>query len=150
MASGKEGMNIGAAARRAGVHVETIRYYQRRGLLPRLPPLQRGTRRYSADLVDQVRFIKRAQQLGFSLHDVAELLALAQGNTCSPVCTLAERKIEDVQRKIADLQSMQKALQGLVAGCYATRAEDPCPLVQALAATSAETSVPTRAMQEST
>jgi len=127
-------LTIGRAARSAGVNVETIRYYQRRGLLARPQGLRHGgIRRYSPDLVDQVRFIKRAQQLGFTLNDVAELLALAQGNRCSMACGLAERKMEEVQRKIADLKRVQTALHGMVAGCRANRAEDPCPLVQALA-----------------
>jgi MerR family mercuric resistance operon transcriptional regulator len=129
----KEVLSIAAAARQAGVNVETIRYYQRRGLLPRAPLMQRGSRRYAVDLVDQVRFIKRAQQLGFTLDNVAGLLALAQNRTCSETCGLAERKMDEVQRKIADLQAMQTALQGLVARCRTNGAEDPCPLVQALA-----------------
>lgn len=103
MAIDEQVLSIGAAARQAGVNVETIRYYQRRGLLPRPPVMQRGIRRYSVELVDQVRFIKRAQQLGFTLADVAGLLALAQGKTCSQVCGLAESKMHEVHRKIADL-----------------------------------------------
>ena len=132
----RKGMTIGAAARQAEVHVETIRYYQRLALLPR-PPLARGhIRRYSAAFVDRVRFIKRAQQLGFTLEDIGGLLALAAGNGCSQVCGLAERQMADVRRKIADLQAMHAALQGLVAGCQANRLDQPCPLVQALASRS--------------
>ena len=127
-------LTIGRAARSAGVHVETIRYYQRRGLLPRPgAPTRSGIRRYPPELVDQVRFIKRAQQLGFPLRDVAELLALAQGNSCSATCGVAERKLYEVERKIADLERVQVALRSMVTGCRATRAEDPCPLVNALA-----------------
>ena len=129
-------LSMRAAAQRAGVNVETIRYYQRRGLVPRAPMMQRGIRRYSPDLVDQVRFIKRAQQRRFTLNDVAELLALAQGRTCSQACGLAKHKMNEVQRKIADLQAVQAALQRLVAGCRANGAEDPCPLVKALASSS--------------
>lgn len=133
----EESLTIGAAARSAGVNVETIRYYQRRGLLPRPERLlHHGIRRYSPGLVDQVRFIKRAQQLGFTLNDVAALLALAQGKNCSIVCGLAERKMEEVERKIADLKRVQSALHGMVTGCRSNRAEDPCPLVQSLAARS--------------
>ena len=133
MTTQAKAMTIGAAAREAGVHVETIRYYQRLGLLPR-PPLLRGhVRRYSREFVERVRFVKRAQQLGFTLEDIGELLALAAGNGCSEVCGLAERKMEDVRRRIADLHAMQAALQGLVAGCHANPLGEPCPLVQALA-----------------
>jgi MerR family mercuric resistance operon transcriptional regulator len=124
---------IGALAQRAGVNVQTIRYYQRRGLLacPPLPP--RSIRRYGVQAVRQVQFIKRAQQLGFTLHEVSELLALAQGRSCAPACGLAERKRADIEKKIADLTAMQQALARLSEGCRNTAQDELCPLVEVLA-----------------
>jgi MerR family mercuric resistance operon transcriptional regulator len=121
------------AARSAGVNVETIRYYQRRGLLAR-PPSMGGIRRYPQSLVQRVAFIKRAQRLGFTLDEIAQLLALTQGSKCSQACELAERQMEVVTRKIAELQAMHRTLSRLVTGCQANRSDAPCPLPEGLAA----------------
>ena len=126
-------LTIGRLARSAGVNVETIRYYQRRRLL-RVPVVPAGgVRRYSDDDLKRLRFIKRAQQLDFSLAEIGELLALADGDRCSAVCGVGERRLADVERKIADLSAMREALRYLVGACHEAQAEAPCPLVQAFA-----------------
>ena len=128
-----ETLTIGRLAKSVGVNVETIRYYQRRRLI-RIP-LARwgGIRRYAEQDVRRVRFIKRAQQVGFSLDEVGELLALADGNGCSPACGVAERRLADIDAKIADLVAMRRALHNLVDACQGSAAQDPCPLVASFA-----------------
>lgn len=128
-----ERFTIGALARRAGVNVETVRYYQRRRLLamPARPP--GGVRRYAEDAVQRLVFIKRAQQLGFTLSEIGELFSLVGGG-CSATCGLGERKLLDIERRIADLRSMREALARLVEGCRSVA--DPaqsCPMIDALA-----------------
>ncbi len=120
-------LTIGGVARKAGVNVETIRYYQRRGLLgvPVLP--LGGLRRYGEAAVERIRFIKRVQALGFSLHEIAGLLDLAEGGTCSTACGAAERKLREIERRIGDLRAMHAELRRLVRGCHV---DAPCPIVQ--------------------
>lgn len=127
-------LTIGALARRAEVNVETIRYYQRRGLLatPALPP--GGVRRYGADSVRRVRFIKRAQQLGFTLEEVDGLLALADGRHCAETRVLAERRLAQLEAKIADLEAMRASLAKLARACRRPSAKRGCPLIAALSA----------------
>src|SRR3970282_1233357 len=111
------GITVGQLAQTAAVNVETIRYYQRIGLLP-LPKRNYGRiRRYSADDLMRVRFIKRSQALGFSLDEVALLLGLSDGRHCGETKSLAERKLAMVEEKIADLAAIQKALNGVVTRC---------------------------------
>lgn len=125
-------LTIGALARRAGVNVETIRYYQRLKLLA-LPALPLGgIRRYPAETAQRVRFIKRAQQLGFTLKEVAGLLALAEGKECSASCGLAECKLWEIERKIADLKSIHAALGSLARECRKTGPGNACPIIEAL------------------
>ena len=111
------GLTIGAVAAGAGVNVQTIRYYQRRGLLgvPPLPP--GGVRRYPDDTGQRVRFIKRAQQLGFTLEEVSGLLGLSNGKHCAETRELAQRKSAEIERKIADLKAMQASLATLIGAC---------------------------------
>ena len=125
---------IGRLARSAGVNVETVRYYQRRRLLPVPVAAFGGVRRYSSDYLRRVRFIKRAQQLGFTLDEVSELLALGDGNRCSVVCGVGERRLADIEKKIADLAAMRDSLRHLVGACHDNGADAPCPLVEAFAA----------------
>lgn len=125
-------MTIGQLAAEAGVNVETVRYYQRRGLLatPRRPP---GTiARYSGAALARLRFIKRAQSLGFSLDDVQALLALEDGQSCSQARGIAEHKLTDVRQRIRALRKLEHALQDLVDRCSATRRTVSCPLIAAL------------------
>ena len=104
-----ESMTIGNLARAAGVNVETIRYYQRIGLVdePNKPP--QGYRRYPASIIDRIQFIKRAKDLGFTLNEITELLSLNDGN-CEEARTIAEHKREIIQRRIEDLNAMESAL----------------------------------------
>jgi Cu(I)-responsive transcriptional regulator len=128
-------MLITKAARAAGVNTQTLRYYERRGLLPK--PARRGSgyRDYQPDAVRIVRFIKRAQELGFSLDEIEELVRLRGVRRADRhrVRALAERKIADIDARIAHLQSMREALDQLVASCHrGGKAE--CPIIEALAA----------------
>jgi len=127
------GITIGQLAKSAGVNVETVRYYQRIGLSP-LPKRDYGSiRRYSADDLKRVRFIKRAQALGFSLDDVALLLGLSDGKHCAETKMLAEKKLALVEAKISDLASMRASLKGLVAKCTKGSRGCGCPIIDALA-----------------
>jgi MerR family mercuric resistance operon transcriptional regulator len=126
-------MTIGRLASAAGVGVETIRYYQRRGLLdePRKP--FRGYRHYPADLAKRVRFIKRAQALGFTLEEVACLLRLDGADRCADTRELAAHKVASIDRKLIDLTAMRDALSALVRQCETGRAEGSCPIISVLA-----------------
>ncbi|OIP19172.1 MAG: Hg(II)-responsive transcriptional regulator [Comamonadaceae bacterium CG_4_9_14_3_um_filter_60_33] len=123
---------IGAFAQAAGVNVETIRFYQRKGLLPQPDRPLGSIRRYGDADVARVRFVKSAQQLGFSLDEVAELLQLHDGTQCSQARTLAKHKLIDVRRKLADLTRIEAALTALVAQCDASGGQVDCPLIAAL------------------
>ena len=125
-------LTIGALAQEAGVGVETIRYYQRRGLLiePKRP--YGSVRRYGPSDTARVRFVKRSQQLGFSLDEVAELLRLDDGTHCDDARTLAETKLADVRRKLDDLRQIEDALVELVDRCRAARGKVRCPLITGL------------------
>ena len=126
------GITIGQLAQTAAVNVETIRYYQRIGLLS-LPKRDYGTiRRYCADDLKRLRFIKRAQALGFSLGEVALLLGLSDGKHCAQTKTLAEGKLSMVKEKIADLAAIQKALKSLVTQCAKGSRGCGCPIIDAL------------------
>lgn len=127
-----EDFTIGTLAAAADVHVETVRFYQRKGLVaqPRRPP--GGIRRYvDADLA-RVRFIKAAQRLGFSLEEVGELLALEDGTQCRAARDIAARKLADVQARLADLLRIESALGRLVIECATARGAVKCPLIGSL------------------
>ena len=127
-----ENLTIGGLAKAAAVNVETIRYYQRRSLVqePSKPP--GGYRRYPPSAVSRVRFIKRAQQLGFTLEEIAELLRLEDRQSCLETRLLAERKLGSIEKRIADLTRMERILKGLIAECGG----DPrsCPIIATLSA----------------
>lgn len=132
MKTPSDGFSIGLLAEAAGVGVETIRFYQRKRLLPE-PERPRGSiRRYADDDLARVRFIKSAQRLGFSLDEVSELLKLEDGAHCDEARSLAERKLEDVRVRLADLRTIESVLSQLVARCGATRGEVTCPLIASL------------------
>ncbi len=125
----RAGMTIGALARAAGVHVETIRYYQRRGLLAEPKRPLAGVRRYGEDAAARLRFIKRAQDIGFALGEVAELLRLERG--CQDAHGLAVKKLADVERRLSDLRRVRATLGELVAKCEQGRSAR-CPIIDSL------------------
>ncbi|GAB4466744.1 MAG: Hg(II)-responsive transcriptional regulator [Burkholderiaceae bacterium] len=127
-----ENITIGALARAAGVNVETIRFYQRRGLLAEPPRRYGSVRRYSAADVARVRFVKSAQRLGFSLDEIADLLRLQDGAHCDEARALAERRLADVRARRRDLQRIEDALAGLVARCCEATGSVACPLIETL------------------
>lgn len=129
---GNAGMTIGRLAEETGVHFETIRYYQRLGLMP-TPPRPRGSvRRYTSDSVERLRFIRRAQGLGFSLDEVKLLLELATGEHCAETRTLAQRKLRIVEEKIGELRRIEAALQKLVRACGSGSRGHGCPIIENL------------------
>lgn len=125
-------LTIGAFARAAGVHVETIRYYQRKGLLPEPDKPGGGIRRYGRADVARVRFIKSAQRLGFSLDEVMGLLTLQDGTDCGAARRLAEHKLADVRGRLAELHRIETALATMVDDCCAARGLVSCPVIAAL------------------
>ena len=126
------GVTIGALADAAGVNVETIRFYQRKGLMPEPEKPYGSIRRYGDADLARVRFIKSAQRLGFSLDEVGDLLKLEDGTRCGEARQLAEHKLADVRRKLSDLQRIESVLSDLVARCSAVRGRVSCPLIASL------------------
>jgi MerR family mercuric resistance operon transcriptional regulator len=127
-------LTIGALAEKAGVNVETIRYYQRRGLMSEPDKPINGHRRYAADAVKRVHFIKRAQVLGFTLEEIRSLLELDEAHACADTRELTTHKLEIIERKLVDLKAIRKALIALVRQCEAGTARGACPIIHALAA----------------
>jgi MerR family mercuric resistance operon transcriptional regulator len=125
-------LTIGGIAEAAGVNVETIRFYQRKGLLAEPDKPYGSIRRYGATDVARVKFVKAAQRLGFSLDEVAGLLTLDDGTHCNEARELAEQKLADVRAKLADLRRIEWVLATLVRDCGARRGTVPCPLISAL------------------
>ena len=125
-------LTIGAFAHAAGVNVETIRFYQRKGLLPEPDKPCGSIRRYGESDVTRVRFVKSAQRLGFSLDEIGELLRLEDGTHCEEASSLAEHKLKNVREKLADLVLMETALTTLLDACHARKGNVSCPLVAAL------------------
>ena len=127
-----QALTISRLAREAGVNVETIRFYQRRGLLGEPPKPLGGIRHYSQPDVARVLFIKAAQRIGFTLDEIAQLLKLDDGAHCSEARTIAEHKLKAVRERLADLQRIEAALTQLVDRCEASRGKVSCPLIDAL------------------
>lgn len=124
-------LTIGRLARAAEVHVETVRYYQRIGLVPTPPRPVGGVRHYPPEIVDRIRFVRRAQRLGFTLQEVAELLALGDGH-CRDVRRRAEARRDQIDAQIEDLRGMRDALEALIRACRSGRRRH-CPIVETLA-----------------
>jgi len=127
-----QALTISHMAREAGVNVETIRFYQRRGLLAEPDKPLGGIRRYGRADVARVLFIKAAQRIGFTLDEIAQLLRLDDGTRCSEARGIAERKLADVRRRLADLQRIEGVLTQLVGRCATRRGKVSCPLIAAL------------------
>ncbi|GAA3550272.1 Hg(II)-responsive transcriptional regulator [Amycolatopsis ultiminotia] len=122
-------------AAQAGVNTETLRYYERRGLLPEPDRTVSGYRAYTSAAVRTVRFIKRAQRLGFTLDEIAELLHLADGgpDSCDSVRSMAGARVADLERRIVELQAMRDALGRLAGTCDKPREQRECPILHAIA-----------------
>ena len=125
-------LTIGGLAKAANVSVETIRYYQRRGLIPEPQRPSGGIRRYGATETGRLMFVKTAQQLGFSLDEIHELLQLDDGAHCQEASVLAERKLHDVREKIDKLKQIEAVLSDLVDQCCAQEGNISCPLIASL------------------
>ncbi|MBI5490647.1 MAG: MerR family transcriptional regulator [Deltaproteobacteria bacterium] len=130
----RQTLRIGQVAARAGVNIQTLRYYERRGLL-RMPQRRpSGYREYPPDTVRLIRFIKRAQQFGFTLKEIDELLRLRndERSSCSEIRSSAQAKIEDVERRLRQLRAIKRALGVLVASCAVEGSPRRCPILEAL------------------
>lgn len=127
-------LTIGRVARGAGVNIQTVRYYERRGLLSPEAYRDSGYRLYSREAVRKLQFIKNAQELGFTLDEIAGLLRLRVGRRtrCEDVRRKAEAKLGQVDEKIARLQSMRRVLERLVRTCRKRGTTDPCPILGSL------------------
>ena len=128
------GMTIGKLALESGVHVETVRYYERRKLLVRPPDSASGYRIYSGDAVRRIRFIKRAQKLGFSLTEIRDLLQFkaVPRKRCDKVQKKAKEKIHEIEDKVRTLKSMQAALGNLIRECSEKGWVTDCPILDAI------------------
>ncbi|MFO1351207.1 MAG: MerR family transcriptional regulator [Gammaproteobacteria bacterium] len=124
-------MTIGQLAQAAQVNVETIRYYQRLGLLAAPQRPYGSIRRYGDAELERIQFIKRAQRLGFTLAEIALLFTLDATRDRQQAHHLAVRKIEEIDQRVADLRAMRAALRQLVEACEAGDANLPCPIVEA-------------------
>ena len=125
-------LTIGRLAKAAGVGVETVRYYQSRGLL-RVPPANGGFRVYPATAIDRIAFIKRAQVLGFSLDEVRSLLDLEDGRNRRAVQSVTQARLSQIEDKLADLQRMRKVLSDLLHRCRQAGPMQACPIIETLA-----------------
>ena len=127
-------MKIGEAAQVARVGVETIRFYERRGLIEQPEKPYGGFRTYPSETIDRIRFIRKAQEIGFSLHDISELLTLRVDPVadCAATRGLARAKLEQVNRKIVSLQTMKAALEVLIQNCPGQGAISKCSIIDAL------------------
>lgn len=129
-----EKLTIGQLAKKANVNLETIRYYERRGLIPEPSRNKSGHREYSLEEVKRTEFIKRSQALGFSLKEISELLSLRVelGTTCADIKERVETKIEEIDKKVADLELMRGALLKMARQCTGRGPIGGCPILEAL------------------
>ena len=127
-------LTIGHLAREAGINLETVRYYEREGLLPKAPRSASGYRLFPTDAARRLRFIRRAQELGFSLKEIRELLALrlSPRTTTAEIRKRAEAKIADIEGKIKSLASMSKSLRKLTKSCAGCAPLSECPILESL------------------
>jgi len=124
---------IAGLARAAGVHVETIRYYQRRRLVPEPKRPTRGVRRYGENDVERLRFIKRAQAMGFKLREMLGLLRLKDRRSCRATQELAVAKLHELDARIDELRRLRKELAGLINACNSNTDDTCCPVIDRLA-----------------
>jgi Cu(I)-responsive transcriptional regulator len=128
-------MNLGELAQRADVGIDTVRYYERQGLLPAPQRLASGYRSYDRGDIARLRFVRRAKALGFTLSEIRELLALSgrREDDMGGLKAAATEKLADVERKLDELQRIRDGLQALVASCPGHGALERCPILAALA-----------------
>jgi MerR family copper efflux transcriptional regulator len=127
-----DSMGIGAIAKRAGVSIDTVRYYEKNGLLAPQGRLASGYRRYGDLELSRLRFIRRAQDLGFALKDVRELLGLSKQRDVARVKRAAEKKLADVEQRIVALERVRAGLTHLIAACPGHGKAQDCPILKAL------------------
>jgi Hg(II)-responsive transcriptional regulator len=129
-----ESLSIGQVARRAGVSIDTIRFYERRGVLEVPPRRASGYRQYSEEVVRRLRFIQRAKRLGFSLKEITDLLTLRvdEQTECAQVKEATFAKLEQVEHKLVELERMRQALLQMAALCTGEGSASRCPLLDAL------------------
>jgi len=125
-------LTIGRLAKAAGVGVETVRYYEQRGILPQ-PPRDEGVRRYPSDFVNRIRFVKRAQTLGFTLDEISELLKLEDGAQRHSIRAIARQRLTEIEAKVADLQRMRSTLKRVLAECEQKGTSVRCPIIATIA-----------------
>ena len=125
-------MQIGELAKSAGVPIDTVRYYERHGILPAPHRRPSGYRSYGADDVARLRFIRRAKALGFTLEDIRGLLSLSDERNVSKVKRAAEAKLTDIEQRIAELQRIRKGLRTLITACPGHGQAEACPILNAL------------------
>lgn len=125
---------IGRLAKQAGVGIDTVRFYERRGLLPQPQRTASGYRLYSEDTINRIRFVRKAKQLGFTLDEIENLLKLQdQGGRKSEVKEITTRKLGQIDAKIADLSRMRTVLETLAAECSGKGSVSTCPIIEAIA-----------------
>ncbi len=128
------GITTSELARQGGINLESIRFYEKRGLLPKPPRTASGYRMFPPESVRRVQFIKRAQELGFSLKEIKELLSLRldPDTSCADVRRRAEDKLTDIDQKISDLRRMKRSLARLAAACPGRGDTSECPILESL------------------
>ena len=129
-----ERLTTSEVAKQGGVNLETVRYYERRGLIPKPPRTPTGYRAFAPEAVRRLRFIRHAQALGFSLEEIRELLGLrlARGTSCGDVRSRAQTKLEEIDAKIRSLRAMRKALTQFTIECPGEGPLSKCPILDAL------------------
>jgi len=127
-------MTIGQISKNTNVGIETIRFYERKGLIDNPPRLESGYRQYPENTIERIRFIKLAKELGFSLKDIGELLALKVNRlaSCGSIKVKAESKLAEIESKIHDLQKMANSLKKLSINCDQGKKTNECPILEAL------------------
>lgn len=125
-------LGIGQLARRAGVAIDTVRYYERNQLLAPAGRLASGYRRYGEDELKRLRFIRRAKVLGFTLEEIRELLSLSDERNVAKVKRAAEHKLADIEQRLAELQRIRRGLRTLIAACPGHGRAEACPILNAL------------------
>jgi MerR family mercuric resistance operon transcriptional regulator len=136
-------LTVGKLAKQSNVNIETIRYYQRKGLLIEPEKPLTGYRQYPSEAIARIRFIKRAQQSGFTLKEISELLSLDSGH-CDDIRKMAEQKRQQIDKQIKDLTALRNVLDNLVKGCQTDPSHEHCSLIDALSKEPVTTSCPSK------